>query len=440
MTTTPIRLTLIVFALSFATAALGQSGDWTVSGSIIFNDDDPYRAIDDSVSGVQFTGGRNMTEHLSLEGLLGYSSISAEPCAPFDCFPAQKHLDLSANLLAYIDRDSTFAPYFLVGVGYLGVDTSDDPIFNRDSGDSAATASAGLGLKWRMGQSNFSIRAEHRVRAVFDDNNLVDQLTTIGIQYNFGSRRSEPGAPPTNNNIDTDGDGVLDMWDACDNTPPGVDVTSRGCELKNIDRDFDEDRINDNVDECPNTPIGVPVDPRGCSLDSDMDGVTTDKDRCPATRAGAEVNIYGCENDDDRDGVPNHRDRCPDTRTGARIDVSGCEIKDIISLPGVNFETGFDILLPGTEYILKEAADTLIRYPELQIEVAGHSDDVGDAASNEGLSERRARTVHNFLIQYGVAEDRLTFKGYGESQPIADNSTADGRATNRRVELRLANR
>ena len=269
---------------------------------------------------------------------------------------------------------------------------------------------------------------------------MVDQLTTIGIQYNFGSRRSDPGVPPTNNNIDTDGDGVLDMWDACDNTPPGVEVTSRGCELKNIDRDSDEDRVFDSTDECPNTPIGVPVDRRGCSLDSDMDGVTTGKDRCPATRAGAEVNIYGCENDDDRDGVPNHRDSCPDTRTGARIDVRGCEIKDIISLPGVNFETGFDILIPGTELILEEAAATLIRYPEMNIEVAGHSDDVGDAASNEGLSERRAKTVHNHLIQYGVAEDRLTFKGYGESQPIADNSTADGRATNRRVELRLANR
>jgi hypothetical protein len=75
MTLSPIRLALIVFALSFATAAFGQSGDWYGSGSIIYNNDDPYRAIDDSLSGVQFTGGRNMSEHLSLEGLLGYSSI-----------------------------------------------------------------------------------------------------------------------------------------------------------------------------------------------------------------------------------------------------------------------------------------------------------------------------------------------------------------------------
>jgi outer membrane protein OmpA-like peptidoglycan-associated protein len=168
-----------------------------------------------------------------------------------------------------------------------------------------------------------------------------------------------------------------------------------------------------------------------------MDGVTTDKDRCPATRPGAEVNIYGCENDDDRDGVPNHRDDCPDTRSGARTDVRGCEIKDVISLPGVNFETGHDVLLPGTEYLLQNAADTLNKHPELRIEVAGHSDDVGNADQNIGLSMRRAKTVMDFLIRYGVAEDRLSFRGYGESQPIADNDTAEGRATNRRVELRL---
>jgi OOP family OmpA-OmpF porin len=438
MTARPIRIILIVAAMLAAASAQAQDNDWYVSGSVIFLNDDPYRAIDEGFAGAQFNGGRNMTEHLSLEGILGYSSLSSQGCNnPSDCYPDQDHLDFGVNLLAYYNRDSVITPYVLVGVGYLSVDVDEDPIYTRDSGESAASASLGLGLKWRMGQSNYSIRAEHRARTAFDDNNLTDQLTTIGLQYDFGGRRRDSGIPESNK--DTDGDGVLDMWDACDSTPPGVDVTSRGCELKNIDRDSDGDHVNDNLDECPNSAVGAPVDRRGCSLDSDMDGVTTDKDRCPATRAGAEVNIYGCENDDDRDGVPNHRDSCPDSRTGVRIDVRGCEIKDIISLPGVNFETGFDILLPGNEYILEEAAATLNQYPELHIEVAGHSDDVGDAAANAGLSERRARTVRNLLIQYGVAEERLTFKGYGESQPIADNSTAEGRATNRRVELRLVN-
>ena len=430
------RLTVIVLALSIATAAQGQVGDWYVAPSIIFNNDAAYRAVDDSLSGAQVTVGRNMSEHLSLEGLLGYSDINAY-CDPVDCYRDQEHLEFSANLLAYLDRDKTFAPYLLLGVGYLDVGLEEGTGFARDSGDSAATTSAGLGFKWRMGQSNFSIHGEHRARIVFDTETLTDQLTTIGVQYNFGGRRTDPGVPATNNNVDTDGDGVLDIWDACPNTAPGVEVTSRGCELQNIDRDGDEDRIFDSKDECPNTPFGVPVDPRGCSLDSDMDGVTTDKDRCPASRAGAEVNIHGCEVDEDNDGVPDHRDDCPDTRAGVRVDIKGCEIRDIISLPGVNFETGHDILLPGTEYLLQEAADTLKKHPDLQIEVSGHSDNVGNEDQNQGLSMRRARTVRDFLIRYGVDESRLSFRGYGENQPIADNSTADGRATNRRVELRL---
>jgi len=291
-----------------------------------------------------------------------------------------------------------------------------------------------------MGQSEFSIRGEHRVRAAFDSDTLTDQLTTIGLQYNFGgynNRRLVVRARDINK--DTDGDGVLDMWDSCPDTKPGIEVTSRGCEIKNIDRDDDEDQVFNSVDECPNTPIGVAVDRVGCTLDTDLDGVPSSQDRCPASRAGADVDEYGCENDEDKDGVLDHHDKCPNTRAGARTDVNGCEIKDIISLPGVNFETGQDVLLSGTEYLLQTAANTLNKHPDLQIEVAGHSDDVGNASQNVGLSLRRATMVRNYLIGFGVEESRLTSKGYGEAQPIADNSTADGRATNRRVELRLVN-
>ena len=439
MTTFPIRLTIIVFALFFTTVAQAQSDSWYVAPSIVHNNDDADRALDDSFSGGQISIGRNMTEYLSLEGLLGYSSISAW-CIPGDCYPDQKHLDISANLLAYYDRDSVFAPYLLVGVGYLGEDADDGLPFIKDTGgDSNPTGSVGLGFNWRMGQSNFSIRGEHRVRVAFDSDTWTDQLTTIGVQYNFGgpNRNQRNIVRAEDINTDTDGDGVPDMWDECPNTERGVKVTSRGCELENVNRDGDEDHIIDSNDECPNTPLGVPVDSRGCSLDSDMDGVTTDKDRCPASRAGADVDIHGCENDADKDGVLDHHDDCPNTKAGARTDVKGCEIKDIISLPGVNFETGQDVLLPGTEYLLQSAADTLNKHPELQIEVAGHSDDVGDASQNIGLSMRRAKTVRNFLMSYGVDASRLTFKGYGEAQPIADNTTANGRATNRRVELRL---
>lgn len=433
-----MRLIALILALCWAVAAHGQTDGWHVSGSIIYNDDSADRAIDDSLSGIQINAGRNLTEHLSLEGMLGYSDMSAEPCAPNDCFPDQQHLDLSANLLAYFDRTRPIAPYLLAGVGYLGV-SADDGTFNWETGDNAATASVGLGVKWRLGQSNFSIRAEHRARFAFDDDNYTDQLTTIGIQYAFGSKSPDPGIPSSDKPDDTDGDGVLDMWDACPDTLPGVDVSSRGCEIQNIDRDNDDDRVPDHRDECPYTPIGVPVDRVGCSLDSDMDGVTTDKDHCPGSRIGANVDEFGCENDSDNDGVLNQHDRCPDTRRGARVDVYGCVISDVISLPGVNFASGSDLLLEGAESLMRDAAATLNKYPELQVEVAGHTDSVGNATLNLGLSDRRAKTVLDNLVGFGVDASRLSFKGYGDAQPIADNSTAEGRAINRRVELRIIN-
>ena len=440
MTIFPMRLTMIAFALLFTTVAQGQTNNWYVAPSIIYNNDDADRALDDSLSGGQINIGRNMTDYLSLEGMLGYSSISAW-CVPGDCYPDQKHLDISANLLIYQDRDSVFSPYLMVGIGYLGVDADEGPQFVRSMGkDNNPTGSAGVGFKWRMGQSDFSIRGEHRVRATVDHVTYTDQLTTIGVQYNFGGRNNRLVVRAADINKDTDGDGVLDMWDACPDTAPDTAVTARGCEIKNVERDDDEDHIINSVDECPNTPIGVAVDRVGCTLDSDMDGVPSGQDRCPASRAGADVDKYGCENDEDKDGVLDHHDKCPNTRAGARTDVNGCEIKDIISLPGVNFETGQDVLVSGTEYLLQTAANTLKKHPDLQIEVAGHSDDVGNANQNVGLSLRRAKMVRNYLIGFGVEESRLTYKGYGEAQPIADNSTADGRATNRRVELRLVTR
>jgi OOP family OmpA-OmpF porin len=230
------------------------------------------------------------------------------------------------------------------------------------------------------------------------------------------------------------------MWDECPNTPPGVEVTARGCEIQRIDSDSDNDRVPDSKDECPNTPPGAPVSPTGCSLDSDMDGVMTDVDRCPGSRPGADVNEYGCENDVDKDGVVDHHDRCLDTRPGAKVDVYGCEIRDIISLPGVNFQTGSDLLAPGAGDLIEIAAKTLNNNQDLLIEVAGHTDSQGSDISNLGLSDRRAKTVYDYLFMYGVDPKRMTFKGYGESEPIADNSTSEGRAVNRRVELRVVKR
>ena len=126
-----------------------------------------------------------------------------------------------------------------------------------------------------------------------------------------------------------------------------------------------------------------------------------------------------------------HEDRCLDTRPGAKVDIYGCEIRDVISLPGVNFQTGSDLLQPGTEQLIEYAAQTLNNHTELLVEVAGHTDSQGNEDNNLGLSDRRAKTVLDYLVLYGVDHTRLTYRGYGESEPIADN---------RRVELRIVQR
>lgn len=141
----------------------------------------------------------------------------------------------------------------------------------------------------------------------------------------------------------------------------------------------------------------------------------------------------------DNDGVPNAMDKCPDTAANTPVDQDGCDIPKIISLEGVRFATNSDELVGESTDILDAAAKTLSAYPDLNVEVAGHTDSQGSATFNQTLSEKRAEAVKQYLIRKGIAADLLTAKGYGEAEPVADNATAAGRAANRRVELRLDN-
>ncbi|MBT8091409.1 MAG: OmpA family protein, partial [Gammaproteobacteria bacterium] len=141
--------------------------------------------------------------------------------------------------------------------------------------------------------------------------------------------------------------------------------------------------------------------------------------------------------DIDGDGVLNVTDECPETDADVVVDKRGCALQGEIALPDVRFETNSDRLRQGAEASLNEAAATLMNNPGLRAEVAGYTDDRGDAEYNRGLSERRARTVRNYLIERGVNANQLTWRGYGEIDPIADNATAAGRERNRRVVLRI---
>lgn len=237
---------------------------------------------------------------------------------------------------------------------------------------------------------------------------------------------------------DTDGDGVYDGIDQCANTPAGARADALGCTT-----DTDSDGVPDGPDQCPNTPSGATVDATGCPTDSDRDGVFDGLDRCPSTPAGMEVDSAGCQrtSDIDGDGVDDSRDRCPGTAAGTRVDSAGCPIlftpeRTPVVLRGVTFETGRSALRTDSYTVLDMVAASLTANPDIRIEIAGHTDNTGSAATNMRLSQARADAVRAYLASKGVAPERMVTRGYGPSEPIAPNTTRDGRAQNRRVELR----
>ncbi len=140
--------------------------------------------------------------------------------------------------------------------------------------------------------------------------------------------------------------------------------------------------------------------------------------------------------DSDGDGVADVTDKCPDSPADKPVDKDGCTIVSVV-LKNVQFEFNSSELTAGSSESLDKVVDAMNEYPTLRIEIQAHSDNSGDAGYNQSLSEERANSVRDYLISKGIAPDRMEAKGYGESQPVADNDTREGRATNRRVELKV---
>jgi outer membrane protein OmpA-like peptidoglycan-associated protein len=255
--------------------------------------------------------------------------------------------------------------------------------------------------------------------------------------------------------LDGDHDGVPDGIDQCPNTPAGIAVDAMGCSA-----DSDKDGVPDGVDRCADTPFGATVDASGCPIDSDKDGVNDGVDRCPNTPPGTPVDASGCPlaPDSDADGVPNNVDKCPGTPKGVPVDATGCMIlfraqvapppvagagvapqpaprRPTLILQGVHFETGKSVLTPDSHLVLDQVAGSLLANPEIRIEIAGYTDNTGTVAENITLSQGRASAVRAYLARKGVSPARMLARGYGARGPIATNTTAAGRAENRRVEL-----
>lgn len=235
---------------------------------------------------------------------------------------------------------------------------------------------------------------------------------------------------------DTDGDGIKDEDDACPDAP-GLPIND-GCP------DTDSDGILDFLDGCPNE--AGPKENNGCPWpDTDGDGLLDKDDKCPYI-AGPKEN-EGCPyTDTDGDGILDKDDDCPATPgvASAEPGKNGCpeiekEVQEILNtaFENLEFETGKDVIKLESIPSLTELAEVLLKRPEWKLQIAGHTDNVGDDQKNLILSKKRAESVKRFMESKGIDASRLSVLYFGETQPIGDNSTAEGRQKNRRVEMTI---
>ncbi|HWN68512.1 MAG TPA: OmpA family protein [Haliangium sp.] len=248
---------------------------------------------------------------------------------------------------------------------------------------------------------------------------------------------------------DNDKDGIADAGDACPIEAETANSFQDDDGCPDQIPDVDGDGIADDKDKCPEVAEDVDAfeDDDGCAdPDNDKDGVLDAADRC-VSEAGPAAN-RGCpDTDRDSDTVVDRLDNCPDqagepkkqgcpTDQGVRIGDGKLELLD-----NVHFATNQDRILPRSLPLLRNAARVLAGHPEItRVRVEGHTDDRGDDTKNLDLSQRRAQAVVAFLIEQGIAADRLEAQGFGETKPIVPNTTAPNRAKNRRVELHIVDK
>ena len=274
--------------------------------------------------------------------------------------------------LYHFVTDSNWRPYAAFGIGESEFESND----GRGNSIDEAFLNGGFGVNYILSDW-LSLRGDARAFQNLDSD-TTDFAINVGLNFLFGGGSSAP-AP----------------------------VVAEP-EPEPVDGDSDQDGVLDSVDACPFTAAGVSVDATGCEINNDLDG----------------------------DGVLNSVDKCPDTQAGAKVDEVGCYIvlKDNVTIQlNVKFANNSDQIVSGSDQI-RDLANFMKEHPLTKVVVEGHTDSRGSEAYNQSLSQKRAVSVANTLSSnYGIQKSRVTAIGYGESNPVASNDTAEGRAENRRV-------
>jgi len=396
--------------------------------------------------GGALTGGYWVTDDIAVELAAGMFILKG--CSEGGAF--QSTVNMVAPMVKYrFLPDMAYNPYLTLGFEYIMFQPKDYDDSGTDlPGDYKTSAFA---IPFGIGFSNFFTEAfSFQVEALYhlcltDDIDAIAEDTndnfvtyTAGINWHVGvagdtdgdgipnSRDAAPlhpedfddyqdedGAPDPDN----DNDGVPDVVDGDPNTPEDLDGFEDSDGVP--DPDNDGDGILDVNDAAPNAPEdfdGFQDDDGAPDPDNDGDGILDVNDECP--NAAETFNEY-----EDADG-------CPDTRPEIAVEKGAA-----IVLEGVHFEYGSADLTANSLEILDKVVRTLVDKEKIVVEIRGYTDNRGSDAANERFSLMRAETVRNYLLNNGIAPERVTAVGYGPADPVADNETEDGRAQNRRIEF-----
>ncbi len=375
--------------------------------------------------GLQYLQG--LTNHIDFSGRLDASFTDYlfrnRPQTGDDNFLLEADAGFNIKLLS--DK------YFLVPYLHAGIGGS-----MYDGSYFAAYVPLGFGLQFNLGKGDAFVFSNAQYRLRLTDNANDHFNFNIGVGGSLTNRKEPAMAPPPPPPMvpDTDGDGINDNMDSC-KTVPGI-AKYNGCPVP----DTDKDGINDDNDKCPDQPGLAKY--QGCPIpDTDGDGINDEVDKCP-NQAGT-AKYSGCPiPDTDGDGVNDEADQCPNqpgpaSNNGCPEKAQVMQSKADTTARQIFFATGRATLLGRSYKALNTLVALLKENSDLGVDIEGHTDNTGSDAINIKLSQQRAESVMKYLKSKGITTDRMSAKGYGSSLPVADNDTAEGRALNRRVELKL---
>jgi outer membrane protein OmpA-like peptidoglycan-associated protein len=402
------------------------------------------------------------TRHIALEAAAGFTPTKED-------IPGGEDLDFwhaSGNVVYRPFQSGPFWPYVFAGGGVSRLKPAE-----TGSKDTQGNAEVGFGAQyWLTDVVGLRLEARDAMWLPKESPTDIESHTFVvgaGLTFAIGAkprdtdgdgvpdRRDACAATPAGARVDdkgcptdADGDGVFDGLDACDGTKKGCTVDARGCPT-----DADGDGVCDGLDACADTPKGATVDAKGCPNDADGDGAFDGLDACAESPKGCAVDDKGCPKDGDGDGVCDGLDTCPGTSPNLRVDKDGCPIEvseretelldtGMIRLDNVEFETGKADLKPEALSQLDIVGQVLTKWPELKVEIGGHTDSRGSNAANQTLSEARVKSVLDYLLQKfpQLKPEQYVSRGYGESKPLVQNSSPEAMARNRRVEFVVLNK